>query len=197
MAIAQPAVPLRWRMKKAAIVMGSRGRLGAAFVARLLGDGFAVQGVDLGDPRHRDPAPGERPYFFDCAYQHGDPVRHVERVTGHFENWRRYEAIFVPSSLWIGPDSAYGRAKLAIERLALHYTAQGARVVTDRIGYFPGDGVDPDPTEPMYAHRVTGDVLYARVMARMRPAGSPDRSQPFVASVLQPARHDLLGATEL
>ena len=156
-------------MKQGAIVTGSRGRLGRAFVSRLLHQGFEVQGVDLGDAPHRDPAPGERPYLFDLAYTHGEPTHHVERVTAHLENWRSYEAIFVPSSLWIGSDHPYGRAKLAIRHLAAQYRAQGARVVTDPIGYFPGDGVEPDPTEPHYAHRVTGDALYARVMAMMRP----------------------------
>lgn len=157
-------------MNTIAIVTGSRGRLGRAFVSRLLGQGFQVQGVDLCDPPHREPARDARPYLFDFAYVHGEPARHVERVTGHLENWRRYEAIFVPSSLWIGPESPYGQAKLAIQHLATHYRAQGARVVTDPIGYFPGDGIEPDPTEPLYEHRVTGDALYARVMGMMLPA---------------------------
>jgi nucleoside-diphosphate-sugar epimerase len=165
-------------MKNTAIVTGSRGRLGRAFVSRLLRDGFAVQGVEVGDAPHRDPAPGERPYLFDFAYVHGEPARHVERVSEHFENWRRYEAIFVPSSLWIGPDHPYGQAKLAIQHLAARYSAQGARLVTDTIGYFPGDGIAPDPTEPFYEHRVTGDALYARVMERMRRAGrEPDYAE--------------------
>jgi nucleoside-diphosphate-sugar epimerase len=158
-------------MQNRAIVTGSSGRLGRAFVSRLLREGFEVQGVDIGDARHRRPAPGRRPYLFDFAYVHGEPERHVERVSGHLENWRRYEAIFVPSSLWVSPDHPYGRAKLAIEHLAARYSAQGARVVTDRIGYFAGDGIEPDPNEPNYEHRVTGDALYARVMERMRPAG--------------------------
>ena len=38
---------------------------------------------------------------------------------------------------------------MTIEHLAARYCALGARVVTDRIGYFPGDGIDPDPNEPL------------------------------------------------
>jgi nucleoside-diphosphate-sugar epimerase len=157
-------------MKQSAIVTGSRGRLGRAFASRLSSDGFNVHGVEVGETQDRASTPGEQLYLFDLAYQHGDPDGHVDRVVGHLENWRRYEAIFVPSSLWIGADSPYGRAKLAVEHLAARYRALGARVVTDRIGYFPGDGIAPDPNEPFYEHRVTGDALYARVMARMRPS---------------------------
>lgn len=177
-------------MKQGAIVTGSRGRLGRAFVSRLLGEGFEVQGVDLGDAPERKPTPGARPYLFDCAYQHGDPERHVERVSGLLENWRRYEAIFVPSSLWIGPDHPYGRAKMAVEHLAAHYSALGARVVTDRIGYFPGDGIEPDPNEPFFEHRVTGDALYARVMERMRPAGGRHRPGDGLSRQLETAGAD-------
>jgi len=156
-------------MKQSAIVTGSRGRLGRAFASRLLGDGFAVHGIEIGETHDHASTPHKGLYLFDCAYQHGDPDGHVERVSGHLENWRRYEAIFVPSSLWISPDSHYGRAKMTVERLASRYNAIGARVITDRVGYFPGDGVEPDPNEPLYEHRITGDALYARVMARMRP----------------------------
>ncbi len=153
-------------MKNVAIVTGAKGRLGSAFVRRLQRDDFHVHGVDVGDA-HPAELLTRRPYLFDCAYRHGEPGPHVERVEGHLRQWQRYEAIFVPSSQWITDDHPYGRAKVAVERLAAQYNALGARVVTDRIGYFPGDGVVPDPTEPMYAHRVTGDALYARVMARM------------------------------
>jgi nucleoside-diphosphate-sugar epimerase len=165
-------------MKQSAIVTGCRGRLGRAFASRLLQEGFEVHGVDIGETQDRTSAPGERLYFFDLAYEHGDPDGHVERVSGHLENWRRYEAIFVPSSLWIGADSPYGRAKMAIEQLAARYRALGARVVTDRIGYFPGDGIEPDPNEPFYEHRVTGDALYTRVMGRMRPPTETQRAFP-------------------
>jgi nucleoside-diphosphate-sugar epimerase len=153
-------------MKYAAIVTGAKGRLGSAFVRRLQRDEFHVDGVDI-DDAHPAELLTRRPYLFDCAYRHGEPDRHVERVEGHLRQWQRYAAIFVPSSLWITEDNGYGRAKMAVERLAAQYNALGARVVTDRIGYFPGDGVVPDPTEPMFAHRVTGEVLYARVIARM------------------------------
>lgn len=152
-----------------AIVTGAKGRLGRAFVSRLRRDGFEVEAVDVGETR-RAHAPGYKPYLFDCAYHHDEPDQHVERVTGHLMEWQRYAAIFVPSSMWIDHDHAYGRAKRKVEQLAAHYTLQGARIVTDRIGYFPGDGVEPDPNEPMYAHRVTGDALYARVMQQMRAA---------------------------
>ena len=153
-----------------AIVTGSKGRLGRAFTVRLRRDGFQVETVDDGEPR-RGPAAGDKPYLFDCAYRHDEPDQHVERVTAHLAQWRRYAAIFVPSSMWIDHDHAYGRAKRQVEHLAAHYTLLGARVVTDRIGYFPGDGVEPDRNDPMYDHRVTGDALYARVMHRMRATG--------------------------
>ncbi|MFA6112942.1 MAG: hypothetical protein WC729_03100 [Sphingomonas sp.] len=168
-------------MKQSAIVTGCRGRLGRAFVSRLLREGFEVHGMDIGETQDRTSAPGERLYFFDLAYEHGDPDGHVERVSGHLENWRCYEAIFVPSSLWIGADSPYGRAKLAIEQLAARYCALGARVVTDRIGYFPGDGIEPDPNEPFYQHRVTGDALYARIMERMRPPIETQRASAIAS----------------
>lgn len=152
-----------------AIVTGAKGRLGRAFVTRLRREGFDVEALDMGDPQ-RGHAPGYTPYLFDCAYHHDEPEQHVARVTWHLQRWQHYTAIFVPSSMWIDHDHAYGRAKRQVEQLARHYGLQGARVVTDRIGYFPGDGIDPDPNEPMYAHHVTGDALYTRVMARMRAA---------------------------
>ncbi|MFC3582134.1 NAD-dependent epimerase/dehydratase family protein [Sphingomonas hylomeconis] len=150
-----------------AIVTGARGRLGRAFTMRLRRDGYDVEAIDIGEPR-RGHAPGYKPYLFDCAYQHDEPDQHVARVTGHLQQWRRYSAIFVPSSMWIDHDHAYGRAKRQVEALAAQYSLQGARIVTDRIGYFPGDGVAPDHNDPMIAHHVTGDALYARVMQRMR-----------------------------
>ncbi|MDB5717782.1 MAG: hypothetical protein JWM38_1209, partial [Sphingomonas bacterium] len=115
-------------------------------------------------------APGERLYLFDFAYTHEQPWHHVDRVAAHLGEWRRYAAIFVPSSLWIGPDNDYGRAKMAVMSLVAQYRAQGACIVTDPIGYFPGDGVVADANEPFLAHLVTGDALYARVMAAMCPA---------------------------
>ncbi|MEN2785823.1 hypothetical protein ACFOKI_10545 [Sphingomonas qilianensis] len=154
---------------KYAIVMGAKGRLGRAFVQRLRRDGFEVEAVDIGEPR-RGHAPGYKPYLFDCAYSHDEPDAHVARVTGHLQEWQRYAAIFVPSSMWIDHDHAYGRAKRQVEQLAAQYRLQGAHIVTDRIGYFPGDGIAADPANPMYEHRVTGDALYARVMQRMQPA---------------------------
>jgi nucleoside-diphosphate-sugar epimerase len=170
-------------MRHVAIVTGSRGRLGRAFARRLVQGGFEIHEVDVGDAHHRDSSLGERLYLFDFAYEHDEPLRHVERVAAHLENWRRYEAIFVPSSMWISPDHPYGRAKMAIEHLAALYSAEGARVFTDRIGYFPGDGIEPDPNEPFYKHRVTGDALYARVMDMMFPvAGGEalvDRERPL------------------
>ncbi len=54
-----------------------------------------------------------------------------------------------------------------MEELVAAYRAIGANVVTDRIGYFPGDGVAADPNEPLIAQLVDGDALYARVMMRL------------------------------
>ena len=147
-----------------AIVLGARGRVGDAFTRRLQGAGFLV----LTDPA--DPHVIARTvdaYLFDCAYQDGDPAGHVERVAFHLAHWRDYAGVFIPSSCWIDGDHAYGHAKRVVEALAAFYRTLGANVVTDRIGYFPGDGVQPDPTEPMIAQLVDGDTLYARVMERL------------------------------
>ncbi len=148
-----------------AIVLGAGGRVGSAFARRLHDDDFLVL-TDPAEPATvaRAAAPA---YLFDCAYADGDPSGHVERVGRHLAQWRDYAGIFVPSSAWIDTDSDYARAKRAVEALVAFYAALGAPVVTDRIGYFPGDGVAPDPTEPMIAQAIDGDTLYARVMARL------------------------------
>lgn len=159
-------------MTDIAIVTGAGGRLGRAFAWRLEADGFVVERLDIGSPPHRVAALGERPYLFDFAYTHEEPWQHVERVATHLHAWRRYAAIFVPSSLWIGPNDEYGRAKLAVMALVARYRAAGACIVTDPIGYFPGDDMPADATEPLLAHLVTGDALYARVMAQMRPVAA-------------------------
>ena len=146
-----------------AIVLGAGGRVGGAFATRLRRDGFLV----LPDPA--DPhvvARSVRAYLFDCAYRDGDAEGHVQRVAGHLAYWRDYAGVFLPSSAWIGEDDCYGRSKRVVEEMAGFYRTLGANVVTDRIGYFPGDGVAPDPTEPMIAQLVDGDTLYARVMGR-------------------------------
>jgi len=148
-----------------AIVLGARGRVGSAFARRLHDDGFLVL-TDPADPPAvaRAAAPT---YLFDCAYADGDPAGHVERVVRHLADWRDYAGIFVPSSAWIDTDSDYARAKRAVEALVAFYVALGAPVVTDRIGYFPGDGAQPDANEPMIDRLVDGDTLYGRVMARL------------------------------
>lgn len=153
-------------MRRVAIVHGHKGRVGSAFASRLAADGFdvvtgdAIAALEL-------PMLDVRTFLFDCAYQHEDPVGHVERAAKHLADWRRLAGIFIPSSLHIGTDTAYGRAKLVIEQLVAFYRSEGANVVTDRIGYFPGDGVTGDVTNPYYHKLVTGNVLYARVMAKL------------------------------
>ncbi len=160
----------RWRDESAgaagcAIVLGAKGRVGSAFASRLLRDNFLV----LADPA--DPIAiahsATSAYLFDCAYSDGAPEAHIERITGHLRHWRDYAGIFLPSSAWIDGDHSYGAAKRVVEALAGFYNSLGARVVTDRIGYFPGDGISADPTEPMIDQLVDGDTLYARVMTRM------------------------------
>lgn len=154
-----------------AIVLGAGGRVGAAFARRLRYDGFLVV-ADPADPVTvaRTAAPA---WLFDCAYTHGDAEGHVARVTAHMAHWRDYAGIFVPSSEWIGGDDPYGRSKRVVEALAGFYRSLGGTVVTDRIGYFPGDGVAPDSAEPMIARLVDGDALYARVMAGLMAVSSP------------------------
>lgn len=148
-----------------AIVLGAGGRVGSAFASRLRQDGFLVL-TDPADPHVV--ARSVRAYLFDCAYRDGEAEGHVQRVAAHLSHWRDYAGIFLPSSGWIDQETAYGRSKRVVEELAAFYRTLGANVVTDRIGYFPGDGVAPDPTEPLIAELVDGDVLYARVMTRLR-----------------------------
>jgi uncharacterized protein YbjT (DUF2867 family) len=158
---AREAIQAAEHARTTAVVLGAGGRVGGAFARRLAADGYPV----LADPDLALVGPGAM--LFDCAYGHGEEEAHVVRVAAHLARWRHYLAIFVPSSLWAGQDSAYGRAKQEVERMAAACQAAGGRVVVDPIGYFPGDGVAPDPAEPMIGALVTGDALYARVMARM------------------------------
>lgn len=148
-----------------AIVLGAEGRVGGAFARRLAIHGYKVSR----DPRRPDMlARAMRgTLLFDCAYRDGEAEEHVWRVAAHLAAWRDYAGIFVPSSGWIEADNPYGRAKRRIEELAVAFRALGANVVTDRIGYFPGDGIVADPNEPMIAQLVDGDALYARVMAAL------------------------------
>lgn len=153
-------------MRRVAIVHGHEGRVGSAFASRLARDGFNVVTGDA-IAALEWPMMDVRAYLFDCAYQHEDPTGHVERAVGHLAHWRRLAGIFIPSSMHIGVDTAYGRAKLVIEQLIAFYRGEGANIVTDRIGYFPGDTVAGDANNPFYHMLVTGDALYARVMAQL------------------------------
>lgn len=155
----------------AAIVLGAHGRVGGAIVRRLRAAGRLVL-EDPDDVVLADVLMG-RPMLFDCAYRHGDPAGHVQRVAGHLARFRDYSAIFVPSSLWAGTDSDYGLAKRAVLALADFYRAIGAPVVTDPIGYFPGDDVSPDPAEPHFGQAIDGDALFARIMTAMDAAAQP------------------------
>lgn len=148
-----------------AIVLGAPGRVGTALASRLARDGVPVVADPCCPATVARATPGA--YLFDCAYRDGDPEGHVARVAGHLAHWRDYAGIFVPSSDWIDTEHAYGRSKRVVEELAAFYRLLGANVVTDRIGYFPGDGVAADPSEPMIARLVDGDALYARIMAAL------------------------------
>ncbi len=151
------------------LVEGAHGRLGRAFSDRLKADGYCVSMTDVEDMHTGGNVVFERHrrYLFDFAYRHDEPAWHLERVARTFAKWRQYDGIFVPSSHWIGTDTAYGRAKLIIEQMAKFYNGVGANIVTDRIGYFPGDGVEPDPADPFFDKLVDGDALYARVMKEL------------------------------
>lgn len=153
---------------KTAIVEGAYGRVGSAFASRLRRDGWTVHALARDNVEDWTRVRlEESPYIFDCSYQHGDPWGHVEHVVQLLRDHRHFSGIFIPSSEWIGTDGGYGQAKLVIEQLAVLYRAGGANVVTDRIGYFPGDGVEPDPRDPFYHRLITGDALYARVMEKL------------------------------
>lgn len=156
---------------RCAIVLGAGGRVGSAFARRLPRDGFVVLSDPVDPDVVADPATS---YLFDCAYRDGDAEGHVQRVGAHLARWRDYAGIFIPSSGWIEEEHAYGRAKRVVEELAGFYRLLGANVVTDRIGYFPGDGAQADPNEPMIADLIDGDTLYARVMGKLLD-GAPAR----------------------
>ena len=145
-----------------AIVLGAGGRVGSAFSRRLQAAGFRVS-TDPAEPHIV--ATRSNAYLFDCAYQDGDPAGHIMRVAAHLTHWRDYAGIFVPSSSWIGEDHAYGHAKRVVEALAAFYRTLGANVVTDRIGYFPGDGVPPDPAVLAFAETYEGKRADLRSVA--------------------------------
>lgn len=154
---------------KYAIVHGAAGRVGKAFFDRLKRDGYATYGIveEPVGPLLVDMPDRESVHIFVCAYRAGHDEELLVNVANMMSNWRTVDGIFVPSSMWIGTDSAYGRAKLVIEQMAKFYNGLGANIVTDRIGYFPGDGVEPNPADPFIDKLVTGDELYARVMKAM------------------------------
>lgn len=155
-------------MSRHAVVGGAKGRIGSAFVPRLLRDGFVVHAID--------PAPlkagkihfgvDDEVYIFDFAYTDGQPQQHVERVVHAFAQWKFWDGIVVPSSMWATVHAAgsYGRAKYAIEQLAVFYRSLGANIVTDQIGYFPGEGVAPNLDDWFVTSLVSADDLYARIM---------------------------------
>lgn len=154
---------------KYAIVHGAGGRVGKAFAQRLERDGYETIGI-VGEPigpLEIDIPDCEAIYAFECAFTPGREEHHLVSAAKLMTNWREFDGIFVPSSMWIGTDDAYGRAKLVIEQMAKFYNGLGAKIVTDRIGYFPGDGVEPNRADPFIDHLVTGDDLYARVMKAM------------------------------
>lgn len=160
-------------------MLGAEGRVGSAFARRLAIDGYIISG----DPRRPEALARENPgtLLFDFAYRDGEAEEHVWRVKAHLASWCDYAGIFVPSSAWIDADNAYGRAKRQVEELAATYRAIGANVVTDRIGYFPGDGVPADANEPLIAQLVDGDTLYARVMTRL--LAGIERGEPAAVPV--------------
>lgn len=193
---AQPS-RLASHLPSCAIVLGAGGRVGGAFTRRLRRDGWAVI-EDPADPvtAARSAASGSGAWLFDCAYRDGDPAAHVERVGAHLAHWRDYAGIFVPSSDWIDQDEPYGFAKRAVEALAAFYRSLGANVITDRIGYFPGDGKQADPLEPMIDRLVDGETLYARVMAALRTSAIVDSTEA-ASSGRQISRSGSSGSAQL
>lgn len=149
------------------IVTGSQGRIGSAFTLRLRRAGYEVHAFDHGGRVELETKANEPVMVFHCAYSAHHIEDHVNYAMTLMSGWDEFKAIFVPSSMHIGTDTHYGRAKMMIENAARFYNGLGARIVTDRIGYFPGDGVEPDPKDPFLSHLVDGDELYARIMEQM------------------------------
>lgn len=154
-------------MKATAIVIGAKGRIGRALTLRLTADGYCTIPIDRADANTSVDLPNLPIYLFECSYDPGNIAAHLESALMAMKNWRKHAGIFVPSSYWIGTDTPYGRSKLVIEQAAKFYNGLGAKIVTDRIGYFPGDGVEPDPRDPFIDKLVSGDELYARIMEKM------------------------------
>ena len=165
--------PLDGAYSMKCVVYGSKGRVGSAICKRLIRDGYDVMEVDV-DTEEEVQIPlretGEKVIIFHCAWVPGEEKEHVAMTTELLYNWYdQVEAIFVPSSWHIGTDTDYARAKMVVENL-LRFFAQlpnAARIITDRIGYFPGDDAELDTGDPFIDKFVGGEDLYQRIMRPM------------------------------
>ncbi len=167
------------------VITGSSGRVGSAIARRLKRDGYNVTGIDIVAGEHTNIvaeatprllasvpcnllfhfasggalAPGSFTQEAACA-EFEAAVAILEALCG------RAGALLLAASPWIEhrPAAPYARLKRSVEALADLYDGyRGTRVRSDRIGYFPGDGNEPDPAHS--ARLVGGDELYVRLIA--------------------------------
>lgn len=178
------------------VITGSSSRVGSAIAQRLKGDAHAVIGIDIVAGEHTNVvapatarllaslpcdllfhfasggalAPGSFTQEAACAEFEG-AVAILEAVCG------RTGTILLAASPWIehSPAAPYARLKRSMEALADLYDGhRGTRVRSDRIGYFPEDGIEPDPAHS--SRLVGGDELYQRLMSLVQQDLSPSRA---------------------
>ncbi len=175
------------------VITGSSGRVGSAIASRLKADGHTAIGIDIVAGEHTNVVaratarllasiPCDLLFHFATGGALEPATFKQEAACGEFKDavgileavCGRTGAVLLPASPWIQhtPDAAYARLKRSLEALADLYDGyRGTRVRSDRIGYFPGDGVAPDPAHS--ARLIGGDELYRRLMALVQQDLSP------------------------
>ncbi len=159
-------------------IFGSAGRIGSMLVEKLgqYPEFYTVtpveSGVDADIPAIPMVRTENRVFLFDCAWEDAHEADNLAIVHDLLHNWHNcVEAIFIPSSMHVGGDHQYGRMKLIVEQLANFYgrEPEAARIVVDRIGYFPGTHGVLDLGDPFIDKLVSPQELFERIMSRMDP----------------------------